>query len=53
VARAFDLRLSTCEFETHRPLSLLGSDLGQVTPTGLVGCSGLVLVYLAAGEKLP
>jgi len=32
-ARAFDLRLNGREFETHRPLALPGSDLGQVTHT--------------------
>ena len=33
VARALDLRLNGCEFETRRPLVLLGSKLGQLTHT--------------------
>jgi len=31
--RAFDLRLSSCEFEFHKPLVLPGSNIGQVTHT--------------------
>jgi len=51
VARVLDLRLNSREFETSRPLALQGSKLGQLTPTGLAGRSGLVLAYLAVGEK--
>jgi len=54
VARAFDLRLNGHEFEAQaiscRAVSL---GIGQLTPTGLAGRSGLVRVYLAAGEKPP
>jgi len=54
VARVIDLQLNGREFISHRQLALLGSSLGQViTPTGLTHRSGLVLAYLAAGEKPP
>jgi len=47
----FDLRLNGREFKSHSLLALSGSNSGQVTPTGLAGRSGLVLMYLTAGEK--